>query len=739
MPEPARAITVAGLATLSEPPPVLVAVPTTADAERLAHDLGAVPRPRRGRRCSRRGRRCRSSGSAPASRPWAAACAPSGACATPERRPAVVVAPVRALVQRLGPHVDDVEPLVVAPGRAARPRRARRPAGRAPATGASTRSSTGARSPCAARSSTSSRPPPTRPVRIDLWGDEVDRLTEFSRHRPALHRRPRPSVELFPCRELLPTDDVRARAAALVGDRAVGPRAVGAPGRGPAPSTAWSRGCRGSPTTSACCSTSSPADAPGPAGRAPPPARPGRRHPRRGGRPGRAAGPHLGASADDRELPAPAPRRSTGCSPTPTAPVWTVTVAPDGPDVATVAGHRLEPRGRRRRRARPTSSRDAARRRATASWSPPTATGSGRARSTRPRLRRATASTGADGASVVAPLERGRHPARRQAGGARRGRPHRPPPGPPPAPGPAARDAAGLLRRPQARRLRRAPPARRRPLRRHGQAGHRRRRARLPAARVPGRRQALRPVRPDRRRPPLHRRRHARRCSKLGGGDWHKTKAKVRRPRSARSPRSWSCSTRRGVHSPGPRLRRRTRRGSASWRRRSPSRRRPTRLKAIDEVKADMEADAPDGPPGLRRRRLRQDRGRHPGRVQGGAGRQAGGGARAHHAAGPAALPDLQRPLRRLPGPGRGAVAASSPPARPRRWSTGVRDRRGRRRRSAPTGCCREDIAVQGPRPAGGRRGAALRRHATRSRSSSSRPTSTCSRSRPRRSRARSR
>ena len=44
--------------------------------------------------------------------------------------PAVIVAPVRALVQRLGPHVEDVEPIVVAPGRAARPRRARRAARR---------------------------------------------------------------------------------------------------------------------------------------------------------------------------------------------------------------------------------------------------------------------------------------------------------------------------------------------------------------------------------------------------------------------------------------------------------------------------------------------------------------------------------------------------------------------------------------------------------------------------------
>jgi transcription-repair coupling factor (superfamily II helicase) len=54
------------------------------------------------------------------------------------------------------------------------------------------------------------------PVRIDLWGDEVDRLTAFSvadqRSTATLEH-----VEVFPCRELLPTDDVRSRAAALVG------------------------------------------------------------------------------------------------------------------------------------------------------------------------------------------------------------------------------------------------------------------------------------------------------------------------------------------------------------------------------------------------------------------------------------------------------------------------------------------------------------------------------------------
>ncbi len=55
------------------------------------------------------------------------------------------------------------------------------------------------------------------PVRIDLWGDEVDRLTEFD---PGDQRSVTEldEVELFGCREVLPTEDVRARARALVGD-----------------------------------------------------------------------------------------------------------------------------------------------------------------------------------------------------------------------------------------------------------------------------------------------------------------------------------------------------------------------------------------------------------------------------------------------------------------------------------------------------------------------------------------
>ena len=53
------------------------------------------------------------------------------------------------------------------------------------------------------------------PIRIDLWGDEVDRLTTFGVND---QRSTGDLAEalIFPARELIPTDDVRARAAKLV-------------------------------------------------------------------------------------------------------------------------------------------------------------------------------------------------------------------------------------------------------------------------------------------------------------------------------------------------------------------------------------------------------------------------------------------------------------------------------------------------------------------------------------------
>src|SRR5947209_10207358 len=116
VPEPARAFTVAGLAHLSGRHPIVVAVPTTAEADRLAHDLRAylgadgqvevfpawetLPFERVSPGVETMGRRLRVL--------WR--------LRQPDRAPRVVVAPVRALVQRLGPHVEEVEPIVIRPG-----------------------------------------------------------------------------------------------------------------------------------------------------------------------------------------------------------------------------------------------------------------------------------------------------------------------------------------------------------------------------------------------------------------------------------------------------------------------------------------------------------------------------------------------------------------------------------------------------------------------------------------------
>ncbi len=77
-------------------------------------------------------------------------------------------------------------------------------------------------------------------------------------------------------------------------------------------------------------------------------------------------------------------------------------------------------------------------------------------------------------------------------------------------------------------------------------------------------------------------------------------------------------------------------------------------LAAIADIKRDMESDAADGSPALRRRGLRQDRSRHARGVQGGAGFEAGRRAHADDGARLPALRDLQEALRRtFPSPSR--------------------------------------------------------------------------------------
>jgi transcription-repair coupling factor (superfamily II helicase) len=213
VPDAARAYTIAGLAQLSDRHPIVVAMPTSTDAERLASDLRAflgpdevdlfpawetLPFERVSPGVEAMGRRLRTM--------WR--------LQDPARMPRVLVAPVRSLVQRLGPHVEEVEPVVVTRGDQVDPIDL---VERLVVAGYRREAQVEHRGEVARRGSIVDVFPSTAdvPVRIDLWGDEVDRLTTFSvsdqRSTGDIER-----VEIFGCRELIPTDDVRRRAASLV-------------------------------------------------------------------------------------------------------------------------------------------------------------------------------------------------------------------------------------------------------------------------------------------------------------------------------------------------------------------------------------------------------------------------------------------------------------------------------------------------------------------------------------------
>jgi transcription-repair coupling factor (superfamily II helicase) len=211
--EAARAAVLAALVELTRRAPVVVAVPLAAEAERLAADLGAflppkavelfpawetLPFERVSPAVETMGRRVHAL--------WRLR---SG---DPSLR--VVVAPARALVQRLGPHVEDLEPVVVRRGEVVDLDGLVR---RLVRTGYRREYQVEARGEVAVRGSIVDVFPATaeHPVRIDLWGDEVDRLTEFSvadqRATEAVD-----VVEICPARELLGTAEVRERAERLL-------------------------------------------------------------------------------------------------------------------------------------------------------------------------------------------------------------------------------------------------------------------------------------------------------------------------------------------------------------------------------------------------------------------------------------------------------------------------------------------------------------------------------------------
>ena len=226
VPESARSVVLAALAELSTSPTVLVATATAREAEQLVHDLApflgsdavellpaweTLPFERVSPATETMGRRLRTmwrlrNGSTGGSMPQPG----SGL----QHRTGVVVAPIRALLQRLGPRVEDAEPVVVRQGSDLDPEDL---VARLVHAGYRREYQVEARGELAVRGgiidvfgSTASLP-----IRIDLFGDEVDRLTAFdvADQRSVVPLR---AAVLLGCRELVSSEAVRARAAALI-------------------------------------------------------------------------------------------------------------------------------------------------------------------------------------------------------------------------------------------------------------------------------------------------------------------------------------------------------------------------------------------------------------------------------------------------------------------------------------------------------------------------------------------
>jgi transcription-repair coupling factor (superfamily II helicase) len=211
--EVARPISIAALATLSSRRPLVVSCPTGTMAGQLADDLAqflppgevvhfpgweTLPFERVSPSVETMGQRLDIL--------WR--------LRDPERCPAVIVAGVRALMQKLGPGATTTEPIVVRPGVEIDPGVLGR---RLVEFGYRREELVEHRGEFARRGAIVDVFPSTAdaPIRIDLWGDEVDRLTRFGvndqRSTDDLDE-----VCIFPARELMQSDEVRERARRLV-------------------------------------------------------------------------------------------------------------------------------------------------------------------------------------------------------------------------------------------------------------------------------------------------------------------------------------------------------------------------------------------------------------------------------------------------------------------------------------------------------------------------------------------
>jgi transcription-repair coupling factor (superfamily II helicase) len=219
--EVARPISIAALAHLSDRRPLVVACPTGAIAGQMYDDLcqflGAeavahfpawetLPFERVSPAVETMGQRLevlwRLRGATDATPPMSSGC------------PKVIVAGVRALLQKLGPGASDIEPIVVRPGAIVDPDQL---GAQLVEFGYRREELVEHRGEFARRGAIVDVFPSTAdaPVRIDLWGDEVDRLTTFGVNDQRSIEDLAEAV-VFPARELMPTDEVRERAAALV-------------------------------------------------------------------------------------------------------------------------------------------------------------------------------------------------------------------------------------------------------------------------------------------------------------------------------------------------------------------------------------------------------------------------------------------------------------------------------------------------------------------------------------------
>jgi transcription-repair coupling factor (superfamily II helicase) len=214
--EPARAIVLASLIERAERRPVVVAVPTGSEAERLSNDLKnflepsevalfpaweTLPFERVSPAIETMGRRMQI----------------LHQLSDPKTCPKVIVASGKALVQQVGPYSKRRKPLKLILNEEIDQSEV-----------ISTLVSVGYRreyqvehrGEFAVRGSIIDLWPSTSeaPIRVDLWGDEIERLTEFSvaTQRSTLEYK---EVEVFPCRELLPTEEVKERAQQLIAEQ----------------------------------------------------------------------------------------------------------------------------------------------------------------------------------------------------------------------------------------------------------------------------------------------------------------------------------------------------------------------------------------------------------------------------------------------------------------------------------------------------------------------------------------